>query len=90
MFAHVSEAADVHHSGKKASIVVNCTGLSARKLGGVEDKTMVPVRGQTVLVRNDPGIMLFVLPAEGENELCYIMQRAVGKAVLKPSNMKTS
>ncbi|KAF9566532.1 D-aspartate oxidase [Agrocybe pediades] len=31
--------------------VINCTGLGARVLGGVEDKDVFPVRGQTVLVR---------------------------------------
>ncbi|TFK28496.1 D-amino-acid oxidase [Coprinopsis marcescibilis] len=31
--------------------VINCTGIGARFLGGVEDKTVYPVRGQTVLVR---------------------------------------
>lgn len=79
IFAHVSEAANVHHSGKKADLIVNCTGLSASNLGGVEDKNMVPVRGQTVLVRNDPGIILHVDPINGKDELCYVMKRAAGK-----------
>lgn len=77
--AHVSEAASIHYSGKKADLIVNCTGLSASNLGGVEDKNMVPVRGQTVLVRNDPGIILHVEPINGNDEFCYVMKRAAGK-----------
>ncbi|KAL7749386.1 hypothetical protein RI367_005257 [Sorochytrium milnesiophthora] len=33
------------------AIVVNCTGLGAKYLGGVEDANVYPTRGQTVLVR---------------------------------------
>jgi len=32
------------------SIVVNATGLGAKTLGGVEDETVLPIKGQTVLV----------------------------------------
>ena len=56
ILGHICEAATVHHSGKRADVIINCTGLSAFKLAGVEDKKMVPVRGQTVLVRNEPNI----------------------------------
>ncbi|CAG8787945.1 813_t:CDS:2, partial [Dentiscutata erythropus] len=31
-------------------IVVNCTGLNARTFGGVQDDTVIPTRGQTVIV----------------------------------------
>ncbi|KAJ7770630.1 hypothetical protein B0H16DRAFT_218452 [Mycena metata] len=33
------------------SAVIVCVGLGARTLGGVEDKDMYPIRGQTVLLR---------------------------------------
>lgn len=68
----------MHHSGQPAELIVNCTGLLASRLGGVEDKNVFPVRGQTVLVRNDPGIMIHVDPEEGKDELCYAMKRAAG------------
>lgn len=43
------------------------------------DSKVVPVRGQTVLVRNDPGIMLSISGTDdAEDELCYIMKRAAG------------
>jgi len=53
ILTHISEAAGLHHSGRKADVVVNCTGLLASKLGGVADKDVVPARGVTILVRNE-------------------------------------
>ena len=78
-FKHISEAAKVHHSGQKADLIINCTGLNAGKLGGVADPNMIPVRGQTVLVRNDSGGDFVLENAEGSDEVCYIMRRAAGK-----------
>lgn len=76
---HVSDAADLHHSGQKANVVVNCTGISARKLGGVVDSKVYPARGQIVVVRNDPGVMTSVSGTDdGSDEATYIMQRAAG------------
>jgi glycine/D-amino acid oxidase-like deaminating enzyme len=80
---HVSEAAFLHHSGQPAKIVVNCTGLSSRFLGGVEDQNVYPARGQTVLVRNDPKIMTSVSGTDdGGDEATYIMHRAAGGGCL--------
>ncbi|KAL8796163.1 MAG: hypothetical protein Q9195_001496 [Heterodermia aff. obscurata] len=77
---HISDAANVHHSGKKADVVVNCTGLSAGKLGGVMDEKITPARGQTVLVRNEADVMASNSGTDdGDDEVCYIMQRAAGK-----------
>ena len=81
IFKHIRDAADVHHSGETADLIVNCTGLAAGKLGGVEDKDMIPARAQIVLVRNDPGMMYSSSGTDdGEDETCYIMQRAAGKS----------
>ncbi|KAL9634302.1 MAG: hypothetical protein Q9164_004175 [Protoblastenia rupestris] len=83
MFNHISEAAPAHHTGRLANVVMNCTGLSARKLGGVMDENMIPARGQTVLVRNEPNIMCDVSgTSEGDEEVCYVMQRAAGGGTL--------
>ncbi|KAK8219286.1 D-amino acid oxidase [Zalaria obscura] len=77
--SHVAEAASLHHSGKRADLVVNATGLSSLKLGGVEDSKLYPARGQIVLVRNDPGIMATVSGTDdGDDEATYIMHRAAG------------
>ena len=60
-------------------VVVNCTGLMASRLGGVEDKTVVAARGQIVLVRNEAPAMLNVSSTDdGPDEACYIMTRAAG------------
>ena len=40
---------------------------------------MIPIRGQTVLVRNDPDGNFRSEEAEEEDEVCYILQRAAGK-----------
>ncbi|KAL4943266.1 hypothetical protein BDV06DRAFT_190392 [Aspergillus oleicola] len=78
-FKHVSDAASAHHSGQKADVVVNCTGLSSKKLGGVQDNTLYPGRGQIILVRNTPGLMASTSGTDdGEDELFYMMSRAVG------------
>lgn len=82
-FAHICQAADAHHSGSGADLVVNCTGLSARTLGGVEDADMVPIRGQTVLVRNETGGIMYNID-KTDKEPAYIMQRAAGKLLNFP------
>lgn len=69
----------VHHSGVVADLIVNCTGLSASKLGGVEDQSVVPARGQIVVVRNVAPAMFAVSGTDdGSDEACYIMSRAAG------------
>lgn len=80
-FKHIADAASpgLHHSGAKADLIMNCTGLSSLHLGGVEDKLLYPARGQTVLVRNDAGCMHTRSGNDdGLDELTYIMTRAAG------------
>ena len=79
VLSHISEAAQLHHSGKRADVVVNCTGLSSLKLGGVEDPALYPARGQIVLVRNDLNVMASVSGTDdGPDEATYLMHRAAG------------
>ncbi|KAF2149000.1 FAD dependent oxidoreductase [Myriangium duriaei CBS 260.36] len=76
---HIADAASLHHSGKRADVVINCTGLSSLRLGGVEDRTMYPARGQIVVVRNDPKIMATISGTDdGPEEATYVMHRAAG------------
>ena len=76
---HVAEAACLHHLGSKANVVINCTGLSSLKLKGVEDNQLFPVRGQIVVVRNDPGFMADTSGTDdGPDEITYTMHRAAG------------
>lgn len=78
-FKHISDATNVHHSGHKADLVVNCTGLSSRTLGGVDDKTLYPGRGQVVVVRNPIKEMSSISGCDdGEDETVYTMMRADG------------
>jgi len=75
---HVVDAAYSHHGGK-ADLVVNCTGLSSRSLGGVTDSSLYPARGQIVVVRNDPGFMCTISGCDdGDDEVVYVMARAAG------------
>ena len=80
VLSHISEAASLHASGSKADVVVNCTGVLASKLGGVMDADVIPARGVTVLVRNDPGGFMYTTSGtdDGDDQPCYIMKRAAG------------
>lgn len=79
VFDHIQDAAspDIHPLGT-VELIVNCTGLMACKLGGVEDKSVVPARGQIVIVRNDAGKMIDLSGTDIDDEACYIMTRAAG------------
>lgn len=80
VFKHISEATHQGiHPSHTVDVVVNCTGLMASKLGGVEDQTVVPARGQIVVVRNDAGKMMDISGTDdGDEEACYVMTRAAG------------
>ncbi|ODQ68062.1 D-amino acid oxidase [Nadsonia fulvescens var. elongata DSM 6958] len=81
--SHISEANGLHSSGKKPDLIVNCTGLLAYKLGGVEDKNVYPIRGQTLLVRNQASKMMECDQVPGyPNELVYIMPRVEGGTII--------
>lgn len=80
---HIGQASRLHHSGKQANIIVNCTGLGSARLGGVEDHTVYPIRGQIVVVRDDPEVMCDTSRSnDGPEEMTYIMHRAAGKSSL--------
>ena len=77
---HILDATSLgFHPAGKVDLIVNCTGLMASMLGGVEDKSVVPARGQIVIVRNEIGKMVDVSGTDdGDGEACYIMARAAG------------
>ncbi|CAG8489159.1 4505_t:CDS:2, partial [Acaulospora colombiana] len=73
--SHINEALD-----EDVDVVVNCTGIGARTLGGIEDKAVFPTRGQTVIVwaphiKND-------FTREGTDYITYIIPRQDGVVVL--------
>ena len=48
---HISQiAGGTYTAGRIPSAIAVCVGLGARTLGGVEDKDVYPLRGQTVLL----------------------------------------
>ncbi|SCV69635.1 BQ2448_2655 [Microbotryum intermedium] len=61
------------------SVIVNATGLGAKSLGGVEDQTVTPIRGQTVLIKTD--VKLCTMDASDPTKPSYIIPRPGGEAV---------
>lgn len=57
----------------EARVIVNCAGLGARELVG--DRSMTPIRGQVVRVRN-PGLERFVLDEGNPEGVTYIVPRS--------------
>ena len=63
---------DIREPLEEYEVMVNCTGLGSRKL--LNDKTIYPVRGQTVRVKPN-GFELVIADDEGHNGLAYIVPR---------------
>lgn len=63
---------------------MNCSALGSLTLGGVQDKKMTPIRGQTVVVRNEPKNMSGTSSTDhGDSEMVYVMARgAAGGTIL--------
>lgn len=55
------------------NVVINCTGMGARTLLG--DKSLIPVRGQGVLVRA-PWVKHFIINYTDRDEITYVLPRA--------------
>ncbi|KAG6004072.1 hypothetical protein E4U21_001417 [Claviceps maximensis] len=76
---HIQDAKSRSHTGREASIVINATGLGSRTLGGVKDDSVMPSRGQIVLVRNELHPMFTTSGTDdGKTEIFYTMQRPAG------------
>lgn len=77
--SHLAELGNLHHTGAKADIIVNASGLGAMDLKGVEDQGMMPIRGQIVLVENESSSMYNISGTDdGAEEISYVMTRAAG------------
>lgn len=75
----IRELKNMHHSGKRADVVINASGLGSRQLGGVSDSSMAPIRGQIVLVENEAEPMFNISGTDdGPEEVSYLMTRAAG------------
>jgi D-amino-acid oxidase len=51
---HITDAATMHHTGKRADLLINCTGLSSLKLGGVEDTALYPGTLRSISIPSTP------------------------------------
>lgn len=78
--AHINEAFDLGDGQLPVDAVVNCTGLGARYLGGVEDDQVYPTRGQTV-VAYAPSIKETITHL-GKDHITYVIPRSDGTVVL--------
>lgn len=79
---HIDQARELHHSGLPAKLVINCTGLTASSIKGVDDPANnYPVKGQVVVVRNHIDKVVSVSGSE-ENEMLYIFPRKEGGAII--------
>ncbi|RMD40399.1 hypothetical protein DV735_g4717, partial [Chaetothyriales sp. CBS 134920] len=80
--SHISQAQHLSHTAEPAGFVVNCTGLGSLKLGGVNDLSMAPARGQVVVVRNKaPSMLMFSSTNDDDDkpgDNMYVMERALG------------
>ncbi|KAK7055611.1 D-amino-acid oxidase [Favolaschia claudopus] len=81
----VVEGGSAYFEGKPPSppaAVVVCAGLGARSLGGVEDKSLTSVRGQTVVL-HAPWVRFGSTRRKIENEMIsYVIPRHNGNIVL--------
>ena len=67
------------HANRSPAAVIVCAGLGARTLGGVEDKDVYPIRGQTVLVRAPWVRFGRTMSGNGEDSVwTYIIPRRSG------------
>ncbi|KAG9297464.1 hypothetical protein G9A89_020866 [Geosiphon pyriformis] len=62
-------------------VIVNCPGINAKTLGGVEDEEVFPTRGQVVIVRA-PHIKSAYSYQGVNNEITYLIPREDGLVVL--------
>ncbi|KAL3303449.1 D-amino-acid oxidase [Colletotrichum asianum] len=76
---NINEAKFLSHKGRVANIIINATSLRSLKLGGVEDSTMAPSRGQIVVV----GIMLHSPPSIDAVSLVPVLTVVVRNEPLK-------
>lgn len=80
---HINECYSLHHSGLKADLIVNCSGLLARELGGVKDSKVYPVKGQIIWARNNITKQCCDTYVEGHPfELTYMMPRKEGGCII--------
>ena len=77
--AELRHIRDSAKGDRQLDVIVNCTGLGAKVLGGVGDERMTPARGQVVIVTEESDAMYSVSGIDGpEEDRDYSMMRAAG------------
>lgn len=80
---NIDQAKELHHSKRSSHLVINCTGLGAKDIEGVNDsKKNFPVRGQVLLVRNSIENATIVEGFEEPDEMLYIFPRKEGGSII--------
>ncbi|KAF8600605.1 nucleotide-binding domain-containing protein [Ceratobasidium sp. AG-I] len=77
---HLMQVAEGSYTSRKPDLIVVCTGIGSRSLGGVEDLDVYPVRGQTVLIRA-PWVK-FGISEKTPECISYIIPRQSGDVVI--------
>ncbi|KAG1048753.1 hypothetical protein G6F43_008876 [Rhizopus delemar] len=65
---------------KDVDVLINCTGLGSKYIGGVKDKALYPTRGQTLVVKA-PHVKR-TLSYVGNHGITYVIPRSDGTAIL--------
>ncbi|KAI6045244.1 hypothetical protein EDC04DRAFT_3137196 [Pisolithus marmoratus] len=80
---HITQAMHGGISGlpRKPDAIVVCVGLGARFLGGIEDKDLYPVRGQTIALRA-PWVKYGRTLSAADGSYFYLMPRVTGDVLV--------
>ncbi|KAI6099486.1 hypothetical protein EDD16DRAFT_1658205 [Pisolithus croceorrhizus] len=80
---HISQAMHGGISGlpQKPDAIVVCIGLGARFLGGIEDKKVYPIRGQTITL-NAPWVKYGSTLSSADGSYFYLMPRVTGDVLV--------
>lgn len=80
---NIEEGRNIHHTGKKATLLINCAGLGCARLHGLNDpKRTFAVKGQVVLVSNNIDHVICVEGAKHPNEMLYAFPRKEGGTII--------
>ncbi|GAA5982585.1 hypothetical protein JCM11641_002591 [Rhodosporidiobolus odoratus] len=75
----VDEAFSGFPAGGRPDILVNATGLGAKSIAGLEDPTVEPIRGQTVLVKSS--CVRCTMDSSDHDSPAYIIPRPGGEVI---------
>ncbi|KAI9460822.1 hypothetical protein HD554DRAFT_2206826 [Boletus coccyginus] len=75
---HISQVLD---DTRNPAAIIACPGIGARFLGGIEDKDVYPVRGQTTLLRA-PWVKYGRTLSGADGSYIYMMPRCTGEVIV--------